>query len=437
MKTSKQNMLHAHTMQLTLFPFAVFLMLTISAFAQNGIVIDSSINAIRTITRSRNTGYNLMYYVKTSDTTGKFLFNFQPSQLPPFLPQYTEIPISGYDVTDFIVTHDTVYMCGNEAHGRGFYGWMKLGPSPSSVQLKIYNLYDDTSYIVNPRRIYVFHILNRPMVALIGDYFGPSTLTNTPAVIRIGVNDINYNVAFRLGEHFDDVVVLDNYIVTVARKGYNNPTGASQYMRVVQKSGFNLNNTLFKRCYEISPHSANSRILLQHLGGDNLVSVYQDGAEFYVNSLSVNSSGILQFNQYYIVDTVVDNIYDVAYNATDSSLMIIHSKQYNSTASRFRCNPTGISWIESYRPHISGYRATIMSMARTITTRFMVSGILDNFFMVWNTNGNCNDPQYISVTSDSLVMPYRVTETTRRKIGFNSLTLTRPKQTTYANQICY
>lgn len=440
MDTSKQNMLHAHTMQPTLFPFAVFLMLTISAFAQNGIFIDSNTYATSTITRNRPTGNRLIHYVKTSDTTGKFLYGYNYVFVLPPYATYNEIPISGYDVRDFTVVNDTVYMCGNEANGRGFYGWMKLGPSPTSVQLRIYNLYDDSSYVTNPRRIHVFYNLNNPQIVLVGDYVCPGCSSGIPSIIHVGF--VYKRVAYGNGEHFDDVAVLDNYVVTVSRKDYNNPNNASQFMHVLPKNAFSLTNSLFSNQYAIDPHLAGERVLLQHVGGDNLVSVCQDGTKYYINCFTVDNSGILHLNRRYSVDTVVNHINDVSYNQADSSLMVIHSIPSHSTASRFSCASfPNISWIESYCPNVSGYcsgcQPLIMSMARTNSSKFMVSGILNNHFMVWNTNGNCNDGSRIDISQYFSRLPYIVRNMPTKIIGLNSLTSTRTIHTTYVYEICY
>ena len=440
MDTSKQNMLHAHAMQLTLFPFAVFLMLTISAFAQNGIFIDSNVTCINTITRYKYNGTNAVHYVKTSDSTGHFLYNFSGGKAP--IGNFYKIPITGYNITDFTVIRDTIYMCGVKVNGRGFCGWMKLGPSPVSVTLHLYHLWNDTSFVTDPRRIQVFNSMGGTQMVLVGNYFNPSDPNGNPAIVHIKKNVTSqFYVAYLPGEHFDDVTVLDDYVVTVARKGYNDPVNASQIMRVLPKMVFNLNSNIFKKCYTMKAHSADSRVLLQHLDNNNLVAVYQDDEGYYINSHWVDNSGYLHINQYLNVNTALKSIYDVSYNSTDTSLMVLHGKDFFNIASRFGCSLyPSISWIESYYPNEFGYCSgcpiLLKSLSRMGTSKFMVSGIIGNDFMIWNTNGNCNISQYLSTTTTSSNTGYYEKRVVVDTIGMNTPQTTRPIQSTTVIAIC-
>ena len=417
-------------------PILMSLMLCFTSFAQNGIFVDSTANVINTIIRHKPMGYTPVTYVKTSDSTGMFLSNW--GLINSHTGKYNKIPISGYNVTDFTVVRDTIYMCGIKTGGRGFYAWMKLGPSPFSVQMKVYHLSDDTSFVTNPRRIQVFNNFLGTQVMLVGDYVKPNLLP-TPAIVHIKNN--NCYVAYRGGEYYDDIVVLKNYIVAVARKGRIAPNNSPQIMRVLPRTIINFSNTYFQRSFSCEPESANSRILLQHIDSNNFVAVYQDGQGYYINSHSVGSGGILNILRYSTVSTPVDNILDVSYNDTDSSLMVIRGRGSSSNASRFSCSSFPyISWIESYAPNVFGYclgcMRLINSACRTSSTKFMVSGILDNHFMVWNTNSNCNIPLNADTISATSYMPYLTLPVTKDTLVISSQTLSRPIQSDTLYAVC-
>ena len=410
------------------------------SFAQNGIFIDNNVTCINTITRYQSNGNQPIHYVKTSDSTGHFLYNFSRSKAP--VGYFSKIPITGYNVTDFTVILDTIYMCGVKTHGRGFCGWMKLAPSPSNVTLHLYHLWDDSSFVMDPHRIQVFNNAAGTQMVLVGNCVNPSNPNGNPAIVHVQKNATSqFCAAYLPGEHFDDIVVLDDCVVTVARKGYNNPVNASQYMRVEPKSIFDLTNTIFERCYTMKTHSADSRVLLQHLDGNNLVSVYQDDEGYYINSHWVDASWYLHINQYLNVNTALKSIYDVSYNPSDTSLMVLHGKDFFNVASRFLCHSfPSISWIESYYPNVSNYcngcPTSLKSLSRTGTNKFMVSGIISNDFMIWNTNVNCNITQSLSTTTTSSITGYYENRVIIDYIGMNTPQTTRPIQSVTVIAIC-
>lgn len=419
-------------------PILMFFMISFTSFAQNGIFVDNTANVINTITRCNSTGGSHVHYVKTSDSTGMFLYRFENPQNKPPVGTYSKIPISGYSITDFTIVRDTIYMCGIKTSGRGFYAWMRLGPSPISVQMKVYHLCDDTSFVTNPRRIQVFNTFQGTNVLLVGDLINPSNQFNTPAIVHIRGN--NCYAAYLSGENFDDIAVLDDYIVTSARKGYNNPTNASQIIRVTPKSILPLHNSQFKYYYSTKTPRTNSWVLLQHIGQNKFVSVYHNSDGLYINSFFM-SGNIPQISQYCFVDTAVSNIFDVSYNDADSSLMVIHSKLWHSTATRFDCSLSpNISWIESYNPDVSSYcsgcLSLIKSASRSFSSKFMISGILDNHFMVWNTNSSCNLSQNIGTTIIQTGLNNHENQVTIDTIGITNWTLSRTIQTHTVSCVC-
>ena len=421
-------------------PILMFFMLCFSSFAQNGIFVDSTANVFNTISRCNSAGNRQIHYVKTSDSTGIFLFQFNLRQSKSPMGTYKKIPISGYNVTDFVVVRDTIYMCGIKTGGRGFYAWMRLGSSPTSVQMKVYHLRDDTSFVTNPRRIQVFNSFSGTNVLLVGDLINPSNQFYIPTIVHVRGNTCY--AAYLPGEYFDDIAVLNNYIVTSSRKGYNNPTNTSQLIRVTPKSILPLHSSLFKKYYHTKTPKTQSRVLLQHTDDNNFVTVYHNDYGFYINSLSVGSGGIPLISQYCTVDTTATNIFDVSYNIFDSTLMVIHSQSLHSTVSRFNCSLfPNISWIESYTPDVSVFCSGCMALTKSLcrnssSSKFLVSGILDNHFMVWNTNGSCNLSQNIGTTIIQTGLNNYENQVIIDTIGVTNWTLSRPIQTHTVYGVC-
>jgi hypothetical protein len=359
-------------------------------FGQDYVYIDTSDFCIGTITRYYE-HIPPMHYMKTSDRSGKFLFRWQ------YTPQsYLSFPFSGYNVKDFTISGDTLFVCGEDPSGVGFYAWVDMNVSSSLWQFNIYNLFSANAYVTDVRRIRVFYLNNRPNILLIGNYVDQSI--NTPAVVHIK-NDSDCWVAYRKGEHFDDIAVLDNYVVTVARKGYDNPENSPHFMRVLHKNNFSLSDNLFWNSYSWGQLSAKDRILLQNVMNDKLVSVYHVDSALYINTYSVNTNGILQCHRYHSMPTaVIDPIRDVTYNVFDTTLMVIHSTDSIGIASRFRYTSVdSLSWIWSRFPDMQNYctgcETLLLATSQLYANTYMVSGISQNKMVVWKTANECVRPK--------------------------------------------
>lgn len=422
-------------MQPSLLSFVALILLSLPAFAQNGIFVDNNVNCINTITRNTRIGDTIIHYVKTSDSTGYFLYGFSRGKAP--VGNFNKIPIAGYDITDFTITNDTIFMCGVKTNGRGFYGYIKFGSAVGSVQLDVTLLCDDTSLVTNPRRIRVFNNNHGPQVVLIADCFNQDHPSGIPAVVQMGLNSNQLTVAYSSDEYFDDVELLDDNVVTVARKGLNNPTNAALYLRVSPRSSSSIFNNIFNRCFTSKTGTSDSRILLQHLVNNDIVAVYQNNTGYYVNRYWVDNSGYLQIAQHITVSVQVDKINDVAYNPADKSLMVLHGINLNHTASRFSCYPyPTISSDSLYNPAVPGI-ALLMSLSRIGTSKFLVSGIVSNGFMVWNTTNNgCDIKQYFPATSISPSIGYFQNQITRDYIGASTMNETLPIQNLTIPIIC-
>lgn len=375
---------------------AVMLLSALDTIAQPGIYVCAD-SCTGTITRFNPSDNSQVHYMKTGDRSGKFLFSWQyDNPLPIGNGKYRTINISGYDVKDFTITGDTIYFCGDEPNGRGFYGYVRMVPT-NYATVNMYSLYTDAdTSLTDIRRIRVFYSDNGVKhVLLIATYVCPESTLNRSSIVDVR-DDSVCTVRLTTDEHFDDVAVLDSNVVTVSRKGGLNPYKAPLYLRVLDKDSFDIDNTLFTTYYYGGGRSANGRILLQWVGGNNFVSVYHQDTAFFINTYTVDISHSLHMQRRYSVrENHEAPIADVAYNDNDSSFTIIHRQADIGTATEFDCRnfPT-LLWQGSLRPDLDSYcpgcQTMPLSVTKTAGTTYRASGTIANKMFVWLTNSACN-----------------------------------------------
>lgn len=360
-------------------------------YGQDYVYINPADTCIGTITRyyMRNPP---VHYMKTSDRSGKFLFNWEPS-FPGYNVTY---PLYGYDVTDFTVIGDTLFFCGNDPNRIGFYGWVNISGYPSTCQFNIYSLSSNNNYITDVRRIRVFYGNHFPTILMIGNYVDQDNQINTSAVVHIK-DSMFCEVAHSTDDYFDDIVVLDNYVVTVARKGHDDPHPAPHYMRVLHKNNFSLYDTLFDTLYMWGRREVNDRILTQHIGFNRFVTVYHNDTILFFNTYEVGGGGNLNIHRYYYMRVNINEpIRDVTYNDFDSTLMVIHKADNAVIASVFKRHIMPylyFTWSCSMYPDVTnfctGCNTSLMSTSKISHSNYMVSGVLQNKIVVWKTDTPC------------------------------------------------
>lgn len=391
MKTSvfhdKQVSIHGSTIK---FFFVMALLSSQLCYGQDYVYINPTDNCIGTITRYYGSGKPI-HYMKTSDRSGKFLFDWDQS-----FQQYTwTYPLYGYDVTDFTVVGDTLFFCGNDPDSIGVYGWVIIGAS--TWQFSIYSLSSNNKYITDVHRIRVFYGYRFPTILLIGNYVDRDNQINTSAVVHI--KDFTFcEVAHSTDDYFDDIVVLDNHVVTVARKGHDDPHPAPHYMRVLPKNNFSLHDTtLFPTLYMWKQREAYDRILAQYVGLNSFVTVYHNDTALFFNTYWVNNFGVLNIHRYHSMRVNVNEpVRDVAYNDLDSTLMVIHKADTAMIASVFKRHIMSylyFTWSWSAYPDVrhfcTGCNTSLMSTSKMSPSNYMVSGVLQDKMVVWKTDTPC------------------------------------------------
>lgn len=378
-------------------------------------------------TISRNpTGNYPVHYMKTGQYSGRMLFNFTTDTYGMHFFKY--IPINGYNVRDLTVVGNTVFFCGEDTTGIGFYGVWKRGTGiiPSHY-FRIFKLYNtNTELVIDVQRIRVFCSGTDTNVLLIGKYCDetlPPIKKN--ALIHIK-NNSTANLSYSNLGYFDDVEVLDNHVVTIMRKENFDHLHEPYYLHILNKTNFSLYDTLFNHFYSWIPQEAEGRILLQKVGGSEFVSVYRFGHDFYYNTYTISSNGVLQFYSYTKVRPpyTFTRISDIAFNASDSTLAVAYNLDTVGIVSLFNCTQfPSVSYIDSYKSDFQSPidNDTLLSIAPLSSAGFWVTGIRNNKMALWRMLNGCENTVQCGTTVTESRMHSSVESPARIVIGLHQV----------------
>ena len=426
MKSQRHTRIHGlrATLCRALFPLAV-LLLAVPALGQTYMKNNEYSKGV--ITRSNEAGGKRMNYVKLTNTSGYFMS--EPVDENSSCT-YNAHPISGYDISDFTIFNDTLYICGEDANGVGFYGWTS---APNTLNANwtfhIYKLYDNSSTFIDQLlRIRVFRSGSDLNVLLIGMY-RQSVLNSYSSILHVKNNNA-CTLAYVTGECFYDFAILGDYVVTIEEKGgirYHN----GHYMRVLNKNAFSLYDVLFDYSYSYGQIQSIGRLWLQAADVNNFVSVYRDEMGYYFNAFSV-SGGNLLFHKYYAVATsIMPTIGDVAYNNQNKSLAILHNEDTSGTVSIFNCTSfPNIILSDARYPRINNVgtdpQTKLLSVAKIPgSTEFVIGGVFHDHPVIWKTaSENCKVQRQISVTSANSVIDGSTWVANRTTMTLNQSTYT-------------
>lgn len=353
-------------------------------------VSTGSDTCIATISRNP-AGNSIAHYMKTGPYSGKILVS--PVAQSGGI-SFRAIPVTNYNISDITILGDTVFFCGDDTAGIGFYGWCKkqsgMYPMNPPYDFNIYRLYSgDSIRVTDVSRIRVFRSGSDLNVLLVAKCYEKGIIKSSIVHIK---NNLTCKAAYG-GEHFDDVEILDDYVVAVGRKSGNDNQYQTHHMRVLNKNAFSLNDFLFMYyyCWDVRP--ALGRMLVQKIRGNGAVSVYRGTDGFYFNTLTVNG-GILQLHRYYMAHTpeYFIGVSDVEYNNVDSTLLIVHNEDTIGIASKYDCSsfPTA-TYVSSYKADFRymGYRDTLLSVAKMSSSGFYVTGIKNKKMALWEMPNGC------------------------------------------------
>lgn len=379
-----------------------------------------------TVTRSNDAGNKRMHYVKTGTTSGYFLSDFVVNG-----PYFGSHSVSGYKVNDFTIFNDTVYFCGEDANGVGFYGWTStVNDQIFNWTFHVYKLYDNAStFVTDVRRIRVFRSGADLNVLLVGLYKGGGSDTYS-SLIHVKNND-TCTLAYLYSDYFDDVAIVKDYVVTIERKGgVRTPYNDGHQMRVLNKNQFSLYDALFDYYYALWQIQSVGRLWLQAANNNRFFSVYRDGVGFYFNTYSVASGNLTCYNYFSIATSIMPTIGDVAYNDYDKTLAILYNIDTVGTAAIFDCASFHTISLSSalyptfYMQGCQNPVAKLLSITKQPSSpNFYVTAVCDNKPLFWNLGvSNCDLSRQISVTSGSTNVDRYLWATNRAYVGVSHLT---------------
>ncbi len=375
----------------TLLALFVYFM-AMPAFGQ--IYMSSNGNNTAIITRSDDASGNRMHYVKTGATAGVFLHSLTLGGNSPYFGGHS---VSGYNINDFTIFNDTVYFCGEDTSGIGFYGWTSATGFNWTLNIKkLYSSGLATSYDMS--RIKVFRSGSDLNVLLIGTY-----QQNGSRPFRSLFHIKNNNtctVAYGDVEYFEDIALLDDYVVTIERKKSMKYDHAPRYLRVLGRNSFTLYDPLFDFYYfNYGEIESVGDVRLQTTGSNRLVAVYCRDSAYYINTYTVNFSGILSLHRYYsIATTSLPTIGDLAYNSTDNTLVVLHNVGTAGTAMLFNCSSFPLlSLTGSYIPYLTDshspllpVQTRLLSVTRKPSSGYVITGLYGGKSVFWNAqNSGC------------------------------------------------
>ena len=434
MKSLRHTRIHGlrATLCRALLPLGL-LLLAMPAFGQT-YFSNANVTCAGTITR--NESGHLYHYMKTGSTSGVLLTTCTPTSLGL---SYSAISISGYNIQDFTIVGDTVYICGEDASGKGFYGWSTLAGFPNATW-NIYKIYSSIfSYTTDVKRIRVFRSNGDLHVLLVGRYYNVLSHLNMGSIIHVKNNN-QCTIAYSLIEYFDDIAVLDHYVATASRKYSNNTHPLC--MRVLSKNNFSLSNGLFGYYYVWGVQETLSRIQLQNVGSDRFVSVYNNDTAFYINTYTV-SSDYLHLHNYCTINTdSIPIISDIAYNDADKTIEILYNVNNVGFASILDCNLYPYLFLDDYcyYPDFAGLlpnNAYLTSVAKKSSGEYSVTGINGNKMILWDMPNGCE----MSVQNDMYKRESSISQAwdtvNKTTMTLHQQTLTSPVTTVAFTEACY
>ena len=385
-----------------------------------------------TFSVSRNSGNGNVVYTQKNDSIGNFVFADILDNNTVFEKRRT---IKKFHITDFTYSGDTIYVTGDYNGGKGFYGWAKTtGSNPTRWKFHMHLIqnyiaahrpghYDTivTAYFKNLKRIKVFHDAGVRHILLVGDCYNFGT-THPGCLLDVHSETDSINYAYSLAENIDDVEVLDDYVVTVSRKGFNDTLVEGLYHRVLNKSGFSLSDNLFDN-YAYS-HDLNviGPTRLKKIDNNNYVLLYKsDLAGIYsIVPFSVNN-GILQVaNRYDISAGTAPAVKDMAYSASSHKLAVLHNNDSTGIVAEFNCaNFPTIALSRAYSPLNNNTNTLSPMELQSVDYRpnsgFCISGNQGGYLTIWRTEV-CDITQSLTMESTSINITILEGATTRAKI---------------------
>ena len=247
---------------------------------------------------------------------------------------YHILTLNGFNVTDFVVFHDSVFFTGDNHHDIGFYAYFSLNAMLSGTVDITYRYLSSIDYqFTGMSCIKAFVELGSTNVMLIGNRKHNGYMER--CLFNVSNDSIVSSYLHDDNEYFDDVEILDDYIVSVARKGGDekpDPVMMRFFVRNVTTPPL-MYNTFKNHIQHEKNNYALGRVRLQRYSGMDCGVLFKNAdwnlaiLSFVANAYPVSPLNVINTIQ---VDTAytlnrmkIDTLIDVGYSALDSRLFAL------------------------------------------------------------------------------------------------------------------
>ena len=294
---------------------------------------------------------------------------------------YYKLKIDGYVVRDFVVLNDNVFFTGDDHHGDGFYAYFSLNAATSGVVNITYrHLLDNDYQFTGMRCLKAFTQGNETYVVLIGTRVRNGAVQQCLFNVKNSDNTSNY--LFDGIEHFDDVEILDDYIVSAARKGGDDELDPV-VLRFFERDSLPYWGLLGDTMYHDKDNFyAMGRVRLQKYNGDNCgllfknkfseCSIFSFEVYPYVLGITnvINTSHL--YNNNNNSNIRIDTLLDIGFNQSNSRLFAL-CDTIGSTKLNLVSKFTGSASLSSNGAYVIPFIA--QSVADLGTAGFYISSI--------------------------------------------------------------
>lgn len=353
-------------------------------FAQTYIVDSSTVNYASI---ARNVTGTQFVYAKTGDASGYFMRGIVATG-----QVLTPVKVlDGYNVTDFTLLNDTLYVTGADSNGIGFYGWAKA--TTSMVTPWIFTMYRlQTSVFKHAKsisRIKVFREGGNLHVLLVGVY--QNLMSTTSCVIDVK-NNSTWTIGYSGVENFDDVELTDDYVALVARKGTSDSLHRPLYTRIAPKLGFTLTATQLATYYSVpNAVEACGAAHLQQVGANKFVTVFCNGNSQYIYTNLISGNQMYTPRRYGFITSANPVVRDLTYNASTSTLLVEQSNDLASDVAMLSCSAYPTLTIDCMQPNeINNEDVLLRSVSYNPSWGFYITGCCQNKLAIWRMqNADC------------------------------------------------
>lgn len=352
-------------------------------------------------------GNRQVVYDQKSSTEGYFIV-----VEPLTTNAYSKITLNGIIVRDFVVFHDSVFFTGDNYYGDGFYAYFSLNAVMSGIVDITYRYLtnNDGFHFYGMDCIKAFTLAGETNVMLIGNRVKNEYVER--CLFNTQINSSNLTYIYDANEHFDDVEILDDYVVSAARKGGDiklDPVFLRFYPRV---STFNMTGGICDYLYYArNEFFAHGRVRLQKYNGSFCGLFFQNSSfkcsifSFEVNPSVIPPTSVINIAGIENTRTPIDTLIDVGFNQIDNKLFVLFDSIRN-VKRNLALNFTGT--INLSNPNIYIVPHTAQSVADFGSSGFYVSSVINGDLSAsWQTvyyPTNC-------INSYAIFMDYPATRT--------------------------